>query len=312
MNVSPRNTKKMPKILFPNNLLEAQKPNPDYQIEVDSVKALGMSMGVIGLEDVEMGDFVRGVARVRREDVPTKAIYRGWMMTPTQYKGLYRALQAKNIKLINSPEAYQHCHYFVESYDKIREYTPLSVSIKVGERPNFEEIFEKISVFGEQPIIVKDYVKSEKHAWKEACFMPNAQDKENVKRITERFMELRGSYFNEGLVYRKFEELAAIGAHPKSGMPLTKEFRLFFLYGQLIAQSKYWEDIDYKADNVDFAPFKTIAQTIESNFFTMDIAQRKNGEWIIMELGDGQVSGLPNSIDATNFFNHLKNIDIHF
>lgn len=27
-------------------------------------------------------------------------------------------------------------------------------------------------------------------------------------------------------------------------------------------------------------------------FFTVDIAKKSNGEWIIMELGDGQVSGL--------------------
>lgn len=294
-------------ILFPNNLLEPKNPDPDYQIEVDAAKALGMPIGVISLEDVEMGEFTQAVRRVRPEAVPTKAIYRGWMMTPTQYEGLYHALQAKNIELVNSPKAYKHCHYFVESYEKIRANTPLSVCIELEENPNFEEIFEKLTIFGEEAIIVKDYVKSEKHAWKEACFIPNAQDKDSIKRITERFMELRGSYFNEGLVYRKFEALAAIGDHPQSGMPLTKEFRLFFLYGKLIAQSKYWEAIDYEAD-IDLTPFQTIAQTIESNFFTMDIAQRENGEWIIMELGDGQVSGLPNTIDAVNFFKHISNI----
>ena len=30
-----------------------------------------------------------------------------------------------------------------------------------------------------------------------------------------------------------------------------------------------------------------------SRFFTMDVALRTNGECIIVELGDGQVSGLP-------------------
>lgn len=31
---------------------------------------------------------------------------------------------------------------------------------------------------------------------------------------------------------------------------------------------------------------------MQSNFFTVDIAKKANGEWIIMELEDGQVSGL--------------------
>jgi hypothetical protein len=29
----------------------------------------------------------------------------------------------------------------------------------------------------------------------------------------------------------------------------------------------------------------------------MDIAKKENGDWIILELGDGQVSGLPDNAD---------------
>ena len=49
-----------------------------------------------------------------------------------------------------------------------------------------------------------------------------------------------------------------------------------------------------------------VAKTIESNFFTMDIAKKENGEWIIMELGDGQVSGLPDNADTDIFYCNLK------
>ena len=38
-----------------------------------------------------------------------------------------------------------------------------------------------------------------------------------------------------------------------------------------------------------------------SNFLTMDVAQKKDGNWIIMELGDGQVSGLPDNADKVFF-----------
>ena len=38
----------------------------------------------------------------------------------------------------------------------------------------------------------------------------------------------------------------------------------------------------------------------------MDVALRTNGECIIVELGDGQVSGLPDQADATEFYRRLS------
>ena len=52
--------------------------------------------------------------------------------------------------------------------------------------------------------------------------------------------------------------------------------------------------------------FIEIAQNIDSNFFTMDVAKKKNGDWIIMELGDGQVAGLPDNADRNEFYCKLK------
>jgi hypothetical protein len=38
----------------------------------------------------------------------------------------------------------------------------------------------------------------------------------------------------------------------------------------------------------------------------MDVARRRDGEWIIVELGDGQVAGLPDSADPRAFYAALK------
>ena len=39
----------------------------------------------------------------------------------------------------------------------------------------------------------------------------------------------------------------------------------------------------------------------------MDVAQRAdNDEWIVVELGDAQVSGLPRDSDATEFYEKLR------
>jgi hypothetical protein len=34
----------------------------------------------------------------------------------------------------------------------------------------------------------------------------------------------------------------------------------------------------------------------------MDVAETAAGEWIVMEVGDGQVSGLPESIASSTFY----------
>ena len=67
--------------------------------------------------------------------------------------------------------------------------------------------FVLIKAFESSPIIVKDYVKSQKHYWKEACFIPNASDKKNVESVIQKFIELQDSDLNEGLVFREFIEL---------------------------------------------------------------------------------------------------------
>lgn len=40
----------------------------------------------------------------------------------------------------------------------------------------------------------------------------------------------------------------------------------------------------------------------------MDIAKTKLGEWIIIEIGDGQVSGLPDNADAKEFYLQINSL----
>jgi hypothetical protein len=40
----------------------------------------------------------------------------------------------------------------------------------------------------------------------------------------------------------------------------------------------------------------------------MDIARQKDGELIIIELGDGQVAGLPDKVDRNEFYKQIQSI----
>lgn len=295
------------RIVFCLEPFEINTVDSVYKDEFETAKKLGFETELIDFEVlVRDNNSVRATRFIKPFEQIEKAIYRGWMLKPKVYENLYYSLLEKNLKLVNSPTKYKNCHYLSENYKVIENHTPHSIFFKIDEKMDFEKIFEEISVFGNNPMIVKDFVKSRKHEWFEACFIPNASDKEKVRQVTEKFIELQGEDLNEGLVFREFIEFEALTNHSKSGMPLTKEFRLFFLHKKLVFSTEYWDEGDYNNSETPNDFFEEIAQTVASNFFTMDIAKKENGDWLIIELGDGQVSGLPENADIENFYQSIK------
>lgn len=228
------------------------------------------------------------------------------MVRPSEYQALYDALLARGIELINSPAAYRACHYLPESYPLISDATPATVWLALDACGDPDTIMALLAPFGDQPVIVKDYVKSRKHEWFEACYIPSAADRQAVNRVVRRFLELQGHDISEGLVFRAYVAFQPIGAHPQSGMPLTREQRLFFFDGTLLADAPYWDaPIDETAE-LPIEHFRNVAARVPSRFFTMDVAQCIDGSWMIVELGDAQVAGLPERMDVARFYTTLS------
>lgn len=294
------------RILFCNNLLEGRKVDPDFQNEWLAARDAGFDISLISYEALIAGNLSECLSQVKASDQEQVALYRGWMLTVQQYSTLYSSLLKLGFRLINSPEAYAHCHYLPESFSKVDVKSPKTVWLPISEPVKDEEIRSLLAHFGNTAVVVKDYVKSEKHYWKEACFIPDAGNWEQAQSVIRRFIELRGKELNVGLVLRQFEQLKFLANHSVSGMPLTIEFRLFFLYGKLIALYPYWTEGDYAGHIPDTKGFENLARDVESSFFTMDIALKDSGEWIVMELGDGQVSGLPSTTFNNSFFTALN------
>lgn len=293
----------MPVVVFCTDDLDPRSVDPDFLAEYNAARAAGADTVLVDHHELTRG---RGLSRpVRMFSPPVVAVYRGWMLRPAHYADLYRQLEQVGIRLVNTPEEYAHTHHFPNCYPLIAGNSPLSISLPVKGTVDMDRVTDLLAVFGNGPVVLKDYVKSEKHHWLEACFIPNAADKASVARVTHRFLELRGDHLNEGLVYRAFVPLARTGHHSLSGMPLSVEYRLFFVQGRLLTVSPYWEEGEHPAGEPPLAEFERVATTIRSRFFTMDIAQLENGQWTIMELGDGQVSSLPAALDPTVFYGRL-------
>ncbi|HPF38782.1 MAG TPA: ATP-grasp domain-containing protein [Phycisphaerae bacterium] len=295
-------------ILFPDNPMNPREVEPDFAAEFDAARTAGFDCSLVSdaaLRRSAAVTFSLGDIDPQSDDLA--ALYRGWMLKPKEYGGLHDQLTAVGLHPVNGPDAYRACHYLPDSYAFIRDRTPRTVFEPCDANISRDKIANLVKSFGAAPLIVKDYVKSQKHLWDEACFIPTAADLDNVERVTRRFLALQDDDLNEGLVYREFVRLRQIGTHPRSGIPLHLEFRAFFLDAQPIAMAPYWDATTYPDSRPNLDDFSAIAASIPSRFFSMDIAMTESGEWIIVELGDGQVSGLPERIDPLAFYRALAN-----
>jgi hypothetical protein len=294
------------RIIFCDSGFSSKEVDYMYAEEYQSARHNNFQVSLISFEELKRGNVEAALKFIRPNEEKEIGIYRGWMLKPNQYEMLYVALLGKNIELINNPSEYMFCHYLPENYPIIINVTPKTTHKKIQSGFTYNDFQQEIEAFGSNPVIVKDYVKSQKHYWNEACFIPNAADRVRVESVVNKFIELQDSDLNEGLVFREYVELEELTNHSASGMPLTKEFRVFVKNGQIRNIYKYWDEGDYQNVEPVIEEFEPIIPKIKSNFFTMDIAKRKSGSWIIVELGDGQVAGLPDNANKEEFYAELK------
>ena len=296
----------MTTILFPSLPFQPDEIDADFEVEQAAAVATGFVTALVDHTRVTRGDTVDAVSWVPRDSGP--CIYRGWMLKAAEYADMYAALADRGALLRTTAAAYRTCHHLPDNYPFIEGHTPRSTWAPLDGDPTRVWIADLVASFGDGPLVVKDYVKSQKHYWAEACFIPCASDLTTVERVTRRFIELQGEDLNIGLVYRAFVPLKIAGMHPRSGMPLAEEFRIFWAGGEPLLVHRYWGDLVELDVSLPVEELAPLAATIPSEFFTMDVAMRKDGQWTIVELGDGQVAGLPAAELAPTFYAELKRI----
>ena len=283
--------------LFCSNYFDKNQPDEDYQEEYNCVKKMGKEILLFSLD----GFLEKNIVDIRITNEPTTLIYRGWMLTYDEYTALYQALLSKGFTLINSPEQYRQCHYLPFWYDLLKNNTPNSLWTK--NIPKDEEILQLLKKFGTKPLIVKDYVKSRKHEWSEACFIPNPAELSAALQVVSTFRARQAANLVGGVVLREYVSLNLLGNHEKSDMPIAKEVRIFCFRHKPFAYIQYWSGAE--AFNInDYQELINQCALLDNNFYTIDLAQTIDNQWIIMEVGDGQVSGLQ-EYDPALFYEKL-------
>lgn len=272
--------------------------DPAFEREAVAARAAGLTVGVVDHDAAAAGD--DACARDAPPG-PGRCVYRGWMLRPERYATLNAALVARGLSPLTSPAAYEAAHHLPRWYPLVEALTPRSVWL--AGRPERADVVVAARAFGDAPLIVKDFVKSEKHLWAEACFVPRASDEAGLWRVVSRFLQERGRDLEGGLVLRELVPLRRLGAHPRSGMPIAAEVRAFVLDHRPVVVLPYWEGTQVPLP--DLAAFDAALTRVPSRFFTADLALREDGTWTVLELGDGQVSGLPEDADPLPLYRAL-------
>ena len=116
---------------------------------------------------------------------------------------------------------------------------------------------------------------------------------QSAQRISNIRSERQDTDLIGGVVLRQYERLKSIGFHEKSGMPISEEYRVFVFAGRIMIIDDYWRaEKELCLSDNEKQWIESAVKKVKSNFVAMDVARREDGRLIIMELGDGQVSGL--------------------
>jgi len=208
------------------------------------------------------------------------------------YKELETDLHYQNSELLNSYHEHNYIADFNYYYDLI-EHTP---------KTWFNDMRYVPKDAG--PFVLKGKTNSRKFQWDTKMYA------EDFPAATKLMCELLQDPLveNQGIIIRKFEKLKTyeIGLN---GLPFTNEWRFFFYKKTLLSYGYYWSIAENKGEFSDEAMHlaQKIANTVSfhTNFFVLDLAQKETGEWILIEMNDGQMSGLSDN-EPDVLYSNLK------
>jgi hypothetical protein len=243
-------------VVYPSNPLRPKQPDEQFAAEVDAVRAVGFEVSVFSMEDFQSGEFRLVPA------LPTgvEVLYRGWMMPAAEYRSFISNLaEVANARPVTSLESYLSSHHLPNWYPLISDLTP-----ETRVFPPDSDLESELRGLSWPEFFIKDYVKSLKTAVGSRISKP-----EQVSVVVADMRRFRGT-IEGGFCVRRVEDF----------VPDT-ERRYFILDGVPHAASGQVPSIILEC-----------IKRLQSRFYSVDVVQRTDGQFRIVEVGDGQVSDL--------------------
>jgi hypothetical protein len=237
----------------------------------------------------------------QRSEIPAGSLVIGRYSVLPYYAELEADIQHNGSQLINSHRQHGWIADLGSWYQDFEAITP-----KTWFR------LEHLSEDG--PFVLKGATNSKKFQWNTHMF---AQNKQEAGKVYSRLTQ-DGLVGDQDIYIRKYVPLRKL-EEGLNGLPISEEYRLFFLDRQLVAGGFYWlshvDDFSRATlgsltpENVPESFLEAIRGCLgtSARFVVVDVARTETGEWTVIELNDGQMSGL-SCIDPDYFYSRLSQI----
>lgn len=233
-----------------------------------------------------------------RTEVPNLETVIGRYSVLPFYKELEAELATKGSRLINSHTEHKY----------IANLLNWSESELAGLTPKTYDNWYKLP---EGSYVLKGQTNSRKHQWLTHMFAPTLADIPNIAKNL-----MNDTMINEqGIIVREYIPLKQLDTGI-NGLPITNEWRFFYLVvdgvAREIAHGFYWASEPelitsavLAPEGIDLANKAAQKLATKCSFFAIDIAETLAGPWTVIEVNDGQMSGLA-CISADEFYAKLR------
>jgi hypothetical protein len=219
------------------------------------------------------------------------------------YKEQEKDLGYVGCKMINTYEQHLYIADLGNWYMDLAEFTPRT--------------WNELHTIPEQgTFVLKGETNSKKFLWNTHMF---AKDKREAIEVHGRLTA--DSMLQYQKIYiRQYVPLETL-SEGLQGLPITREYRFFIYKHKILSGGFYWasHSEDIKAEGVNVNPdevprsfLNAIIDKVQNtelseppDYYVIDVAKTAAGEWILIELNDGQMSGLSDN-DPDVLYSNLK------
>lgn len=212
------------------------------------------------------------------------------------YRELEQDVQINGCKLINTYE--QHA-FVADVFNWASPEMPLH-----GLTPR---TYRNWSNLPEGAYVLKGKTNSRKNQWDTHMYAPTVTD---VPKIARNLM-MDSMISDQGIVVRDYVPLKQFDTGI-NGHPVTNEWRAFFYKELMLSCGYYWVNFPEAQEQAVLGPAgRTLLLEAAAkvspyvDFFVLDVAETADGQWIIVEVNDGQMSGL-SGCDPLTLYSNLK------
>lgn len=215
-------------------------------------------------------------------DIPKNSLVVGRYSVLPMYRWITEELALGGSRLVNSHGE----HKYIANMEWLEDLNGLTFPT-----------YTRWDTLPEGSYVVKGRTNSRKWEWKTKMFAETAGD---VKRIASALYEdplIR----EQGVVARTYTPLEEV-SEGINGLPVTNEWRFFVFDGEILTGAYYWSLVP--EEDLPFDPLRPPAEAVsmvqdviarvaeKATFYVVDVAKGVDGRWWVVELNDGQMSGL--------------------